>query len=99
VHRSEKREATKVGAPWVKILTFAIDDESKLVELDIDYNDIFVARLIKNGYRGPNDAAIVEAWFYSVCREVYAEEFSEYITDPAELAMLATPMGMKRYET
>jgi hypothetical protein len=47
---------------------------------EMEWNDIFVARLIKAGYQmKPNDkdSDIVDRWFQTVCRNVVMETFEQ----------------------
>ena len=44
---------------------------------ELDWNDIFVARLIKAGYQGKVDADIVDQWFQNVCRHVVMETWEQ----------------------
>ena len=47
---------------------------------ELDYNEIFVARLVKAGYmmkREDTDADIVDRWFQNVCRHVVMETWEQ----------------------
>jgi hypothetical protein len=47
---------------------------------ELDWNDIFVARLARAGYQmKPNDtdAEIVERWFQNICRNVALETWEQ----------------------
>jgi hypothetical protein len=41
-----------------------------------------VARLVKAGYRGKDDKAIVEQWFTTICENVIAGTYEQEIADP-----------------
>ena len=49
---------------------------------ELDWNDIFVARLIKSGYQGKTDQDIVDNWFQDVCRNVVMETYQQEQADP-----------------
>jgi len=79
--KTEKELATERGEPWVTILKMDIDP-SNLHQgaFELDWNDIFVARLVKAGYmlkREDTDAEIVDRWFQNVCRHVVMETWEQ----------------------
>ena len=48
---------------------------------ELDWNEIFVARLVKAGYMmspDDKDADIVDRWFTAVCRNVVLETYEQY---------------------
>ena len=48
---------------------------------ELDWNDYFVAKLIKSGYqqkKEDTDAVIVDRWFQSVCKNVIAENYEQW---------------------
>lgn len=71
---TEKQAATIAGEPYVKILNLEVDPATMAAgAIELDWNDIFVARLIKRGYTGKTDADIVDQWFQEVCRGIVME--------------------------
>ena len=56
---------------------------------ELDWNDIFIARLIKAGYQGKEDQDLVDQWFQNVCRNVVLETYQQ------EQAMNPTTQGVK----
>lgn len=71
---SEKQIASMAGEPYVKILNLEINPDTMAAgSIELDWNDIFVARLIKQGYVGKSDAEIVDQWFQEVCRGIVME--------------------------
>jgi hypothetical protein len=71
---SPKELATMNGEPWVSISKLDIDiDTLSAGSVELDWNEIFVARLIKKGYRGKTDADIVDMWFQELCRGIAME--------------------------
>lgn len=78
-----KAIATKNGDPWVQILSMEIDkDNPGQGAFELDWNDIFVARLIKSGYQGKTDQDIVDNWFQDICRNVVLETYQQEQADP-----------------
>jgi hypothetical protein len=73
-----KARATAAGEPWVNVLGIEVDPENPGAgAFELDWNDIFVARLIKSGYQGKTDADIVDNWFQDVCRHVVMETYQQ----------------------
>jgi len=80
---SEKDEATRKGEPWVGVLAIELDPNNLgNGSFNLDFNEIFVARLVKAGYKGKTDFDIVDQWFNSICRNVIAEAFEQEMADP-----------------
>ena len=81
VELSDKEKATMAGEPYVNVVKMAVDPEDiHNGEFELDWNDIFVARLVKAGYMmKPNDtdAEIVDRWFQNVCRHVVMETWEQ----------------------
>ena len=44
---------------------------------ELDWNDLFVAKLIRAGYQGKTDNDIVDNWFQDVCRNVVLESYEQ----------------------
>jgi len=78
-----KDKATKAGEPYVEVLSMDIDPvDPTNGAFELDWNDIFVARLVKAGYQGKTDADIVDNWFKAVCRNVVMETYEQDQADP-----------------
>jgi hypothetical protein len=79
--KTEKELATERGEPYVAILSMDVDlDNLHQGAFELDWNEIFVARLIKAGYmlkREDSDAEIVDRWFQNVCRHVVMETWEQ----------------------
>lgn len=82
VEKTEKELATERGEPYVAIIGMDIDPENMSNgAFELDWNDKFVANLIKAGYMmGPKDtdSDIVDRWFTNVCRNVVLETYEQY---------------------
>jgi len=79
--KSEKELATEQGEPWVQVLRIDVDPNNlHQGAFELDWNDIFVARLVKAGYMlkpTDTDAEIVDRWFQNVCRHVVMETWEQ----------------------
>lgn len=79
--KSDKELATERGEPWVQVLSIEVDPNNlHQGAFELDWNEIFVARLIKAGYmikREDTDAEIVDRWFQNICRHVVMETWEQ----------------------
>lgn len=79
--KSAKQAATERGEPYVAILNMDIDpDNLHQGAFELDWNEIFIARLVKAGYMmkpTDTDAEIVDRWFQNVCRHVVMETWEQ----------------------
>lgn len=84
---SPKDIANIKGEPYIEVVTIDgyKDEDGNLTGngwFEMDWNDIFVARLIKAGYPGKTDADIVDNWFREICQNVVLETFEQEQADP-----------------
>jgi hypothetical protein len=81
VKKSVKQLATEREEPYVAILSLDIDPENlHQGAIELDWNDKFIANLIRAGYRmraDDTDADIVDRWFQNVCRHVVMETWEQ----------------------
>ena len=79
--KSAKQMATENNEPYVAILSMDIDPANlHQGAFELDWNEIFIARLVKAGYMmKPTDADsdIVDRWFQNVCRHVVMETWEQ----------------------
>jgi hypothetical protein len=48
---------------------------------ELDWNEIFIARLVKAGFqikKDDTDADIVDRWFQTVCKNIIAENYEQW---------------------
>lgn len=80
--KSEKEIATEAGEPYISVISVELDpDDVGNGAFELDWNEIFVARLVKSGYmvkETDTDAEIVDRWFQSVCRNILNENFEQW---------------------
>ncbi len=79
--KTAKELATEKGEPYVAIVTMDIDPNNlHQGAFELDWNEIFIARLVKAGYMmKPTDADsdLVDRWFQNVCRHVVMETWEQ----------------------
>jgi len=79
--KTDKEIATEKGEPYVSILRMDIDPNNlHQGAFELDWNEIFVARLVKAGYMmkpDDADADIVDRWFQNICRHVVMETWEQ----------------------
>lgn len=74
-----KDAATKRGEPYISVVSVELDpDNPGNGAFELDWNDIFVAKLIRAGYEGKDDAQIVDRWFQTICRNVLMENYEQW---------------------
>ena len=81
-----KEKATDLGEPYVNIISVELDPaDINNGSFELDWNDKFVANLIKQGYKirpDDTDAQIVDRWFQTVCRNIALEVYEQEQADP-----------------
>ena len=82
---SPKDAATKRGEPYVSIVSIELDqDDVGNGAFELDWNDAFLAKLVKAGYEGKTDADIVDRWFQTICRNVLQENFEQWAANQVD---------------
>ena len=75
--KSDKDLATERGEPYVSIVSLELDpDNIHQGAFELDWNEKFVANLVRAGYmikKEDTDVEIVDRWFQQVCRNVALE--------------------------
>ena len=79
--KTAKEIANEKKEPYVNIVSLDVDLENlHQGAFELDWNEIFVARLVKAGYmikKDDTDAEIVDRWFQNVCRHVVMETWEQ----------------------
>ena len=84
----EKEEATARKEPWVDMLTMDVDyNNLDAGAFELDWNDYFVAQLMRAGYQGKTDADLVDQWYTNICRNVVLETYEQEVADPINRAV------------
>lgn len=91
--KTAKELATAAGEPYVAVLRMDVDPENlHQGAFELDWNEIFVSRLVKAGYmmkKDDLDSDIVDRWFQNVCRHVVMETWEQ------EQAMIKSGIWVK----
>jgi len=74
-----KELATANGLPYINVLAMELNPENiGIGAFELDWNEIFIAKLIQAGYKGTSEEQIVDQWFTDICRNVVLETFEQY---------------------
>jgi hypothetical protein len=72
---SDKDKATAKGEAYIKVLDVKFDKENPGDGyFELEWNKIFVKKLLDAGYSGSSDDEIVDAWFTGLCRQIAEDE-------------------------
>jgi len=86
VELSAKEKATQAGEPYVAVLNVDVDPNNiNSGAFELDWNEIFIARLIKAGYmmkKDDKDSDIIDRWWTQVCRNTVLEVYEQQQADP-----------------
>jgi hypothetical protein len=97
--KTPKELATDAGEPWVEVVGMELDkDNPGAGSFELDWNDKFVANLIRAGYQGKTDQDLVDNWFRSVCQNVVLENYEQEQADPEKRASNRRDLGNGRTE-
>ena len=97
--KTPKELATDAGEPWVEVLSIDIDKNNPGAgSFELDWNDKFVANLIRAGYQGKTDQDLVDNWFRSVCQNVVMENYEQEMADPSNRPNNRRDLGNGRTE-
>lgn len=73
----EREKAKASDEPWIEITGERYNEDTKEVEMNLDWNNAFVKMLRENGYSGHGDSEIVNRWFKSVSDSISADIHKE----------------------
>jgi hypothetical protein len=101
--KTEKELASEAGEPYVAVLRMDVDPANlHQGAFELDWNEIFIARLVKAGYmikKDDTDAEIVDRWFQNVCRHVVMETWEqEQAMNKSGIWVRSTDIGNGRSE-
>ena len=79
--KGNKDLANEKGEPYIAILSLELDpDNLHQGAFELDWNDKFVANLVRAGYqlkKDDTDSDIVDRWFQNVCRHIVMETWEQ----------------------
>lgn len=71
--------ATQNGLPYINVISMDLNPENiGIGAFELDWNELFIAKLLQAGYKGTNEEQIVDQWFTDICRNVVLETFEQY---------------------
>jgi len=77
--KTAKEIATEKNEPWVNVIAVDLDpDNIGNGAFELDWNEKFITNLVRAGYKGKDDSAMVDLWFQDVCKNVLAENFEQW---------------------
>jgi hypothetical protein len=83
--KSAKEIATEAGEAWVTVLDVELDPENPgNGAFELDWNEHFIKKLYKAGYRDESEEDMVDRWFQDVCRNVVLESYEKEMADPEQ---------------
>lgn len=76
--KTAKELADEKNEPYVAIVSMDVDPENlHQGAFELDWNDKFIANLLRAGYQGKTDADLVDQWFQNICRNVVLETWEQ----------------------
>ena len=81
--KTPKEIATEKGEPWVHVISIELDPNNPgNGAFELDWNEQFIKRLWKAGYKDDDESDMVDRWFQDVCRNVVLETYENDQADP-----------------
>lgn len=94
----EKEEATAKQESWVGVISMEVDPENiSAGSFELDWNEFFIAKLIRAGYEGKTDADLVDQWFSNVCRNIVLETYEQDAADRHPVKSRKLDGGRREY--
>jgi hypothetical protein len=85
VVKTAKELATEQNEPYINIVSIEVDPANiGNGAFELDWNDKFVANLVRAGFKGKTDQQIVDQWFQEICRNVVSEAYEQEQADPEQ---------------
>ncbi len=82
--KTPKEIATEKGEPYVEVISMELDPNNPgNGAFELDWNQEFIKRLWKAGYKDEEENDIVDRWFQDVCRNIVLETFENEQADPS----------------
>ena len=86
---AEKAEATAAGVPWIGVVRMEIDpNDISSGFFEFDWNDAFITKLVRSGYQGKTQQALVDQWFAQICKGVVSGDFEQEMADPEKRSIV-----------
>ena len=97
--KSPKERAEELGEPYIAVISVDLDpDNIGNGSFELDWNDKFIANLVRAGYQGKTDQQLIDQWFNGICRNIINETFAQEQADPDNRQKNKRDLGSGRSE-
>jgi len=97
--KSPKERAEELGEPYIAVISVDLDpDNIGNGSFELDWNDKFIANLVRAGYQGKTDQQLIDQWFNGICRNIINETFAQEQADPDNRLINKRDLGSGRSE-
>ncbi len=97
--KSPKERAEELGEPYIAVISVDLDpDNIGNGSFELDWNDKFIANLVRAGYQGKTDQQLIDQWFNGICRNIINETFAQDQADPDNRQKNKRDLGSGRSE-
>lgn len=99
MEKSPKEKAEELGEPYIAVISVDLDpDNIGNGSFELDWNDKFIANLVRAGYQGKTDQQLIDQWFNGICRNIINETFAQEQADPDNRLINKRDLGSGRSE-
>ena len=90
-----KQKATLNNEPFVEILeaNLSYKKEGSGIDIGLEWNDLFIEELIKNGYHADTQEEVAQLWFRAVCHDIFLEEMIDEDFNSSMINKIKTDNG------
>ena len=97
--KSPKERAEELGEPYIAVISVDLDpDNIGNGSFELDWNDKFIANLVRAGYQGKTDQQLIDQWFNGICRNIINETYAQEQADPDNRLVNKRDLGSGRSE-
>lgn len=97
--KSPKERAEELGEPYIAVISVDLDpDNIGNGSFELDWNDKFIANLVRAGYQGKTDQQLIDQWFNGICRNIINETLEQEQADPDNRQKNKRDLGSVRSE-
>lgn len=97
--KNPKERAEELGEPYIAVISVDLDpDNIGNGSFELDWNDKFIANLVRAGYQGKTDQQLIDQWFNGICRNIINETLEQEQADPDNRQKNKRDLGSGRSE-
>jgi len=97
--KSPKERAEELGEPYIAVISVDLDPNNiGNGSFELDWNDKFIANLVRAGYQGKTDQQLIDQWFNGICRNIINETLEQEQADPDNRLINKRDLGSGRSE-